>query len=377
MSSGPLSPDNDYNFPPAPAPAVLDREAWDSTMRSISERIRTMEEQRVEVAAVIDELRSFGFDRLNTALVPVIEGVEQTIAEKEAELAALSQAIAAARAEVDELLAGNIPAASVTESETRVFVTPEQKDQIRPLATQAEAIAGLNEDKHMSPSLVAAAIAALGGGFSKQSYFTTSGTFTKDAKAKILIIEGVGGGGSGCNATGATAVGGGGGGAYNFKIVLAADVPDSIAVTVGSGGAAIPAGTSATGNVGSASTVGDIFTARPGFGGSTFSGGTGGALDGSASSGVFSGGGGHGTNAAGSSIKGGAGGGGTTTGANGTAGRAGGLGIDSGGNGGMSSLTAGVKAGDGQFPGGGGGGGSNGAGSGAGAPGYIRIWEIG
>jgi hypothetical protein len=138
MSSGPLSPDNDYTFPPAPARAVLNRTTWDTTMRSLSQRLKALEEQRVEVAAVIDELRLFGLDRLNTAIVPLIEGVNDDIdaakaavaaliAEKQAELEALSQAIATARAAVDELLSGNIPAANVLEDTTRVFVTPDQK----------------------------------------------------------------------------------------------------------------------------------------------------------------------------------------------------------------------------------------------------------
>ena len=166
--------------------------------------------------------------------------------------------------------------------------------------------------------------------------FTADGTWTKpdNTKAVEVIVIGAGGGGGGgeSNSSLAGGGGGGGGGGISKAIFDGADIPSSVTVTVGTGGAggAINNG----GSNGESSSFGDLLKANGGGGGSD--GGTGSA-----------------------------GGGGTGT-------------IADGGAGGIGQTTSGVAAASTiQAPsGGGGGGGSNGSGTGGGAGGSITLLDI-
>lgn len=101
--------------------------------------------------------------------------------------------------------------------------------------------------------------------------FTASGTYTPTAGMKYCVIEciggGGGGGGAGPAASGLVQGGGGGGsGGYSKKIVNAATIGASKAVTIGNGGTA---GTAAggTGGNGGQTSVSGLCTANGGFGG--------------------------------------------------------------------------------------------------------------
>jgi hypothetical protein len=137
MSSGPLSPDNDYQFPPAPAPAVLDRERWNAFAKSLSERLRYVESGSVELADVVADLRLFGLQRLDEALVPLINDAIAQLEDLQSRIDAADGSIADVREQIAEILVGVIPANSITESATRVFVTPEQRALI---GTAAQAV---------------------------------------------------------------------------------------------------------------------------------------------------------------------------------------------------------------------------------------------
>ena len=100
--------------------------------------------------------------------------------------------------------------------------------------------------------------------------FVSSGTFTKDPAAKFVYVECVGGGGSGAlGITNDTAYGGCGG-RYSSRILRAADLPSSVAVTVGLGGGAVSASITSggrSGNNGGDSTFGDYCIGYGGQGG--------------------------------------------------------------------------------------------------------------
>ena len=100
--------------------------------------------------------------------------------------------------------------------------------------------------------------------------FTASGTYTPSANMVYCDIEVCGGGGAGggsANTSPRTAAGGGGGG-YARKVVTAATIGASKAVTVGAGGVGVSNGTGGTGGT---SSVGAIVSATGGLGGPTAS----------------------------------------------------------------------------------------------------------
>jgi hypothetical protein len=106
------------------------------------------------------------------------------------------------------------------------------------IATQAEAEAGTDNTKMMTPLRVAQAIDVQAGMVDYQ-VFTASGTWTKpsglSANAIVTVELWAGGGGGGRSAT-SEAASGGGGGAYATYTFLASSLGATQAVTVGAGG---------------------------------------------------------------------------------------------------------------------------------------------
>lgn len=253
------------------------------------------------------------------------------------------------------------------------------------LASQAEAEAGTNNTKVMTPLRVAQAITALGGSASL-STFTSSGTYTKPAGASFVYIECLGGGGGGASAfrqSGNRMAGGGAGGTFEMRILRASDVPNSVSVIVGAG-AGSRTGSTQQGLSGGTSSFGSLVSALGGGGGqasqsSDTVSGTGGYcgyyggsdFNGRASGGMAAGNGGGKANGllGGNSVYGGAGGG------EGQASAAGGVSAFAG-NGGKGSHNAnGVNGG---VPAGGGGGATSSSGtvtSGAGGRGEVRVFS--
>lgn len=259
------------------------------------------------------------------------------------------------------------------------------------IATQAEAEAGSNNTKMMTPLRSAQAIAALGLEINYQA-FTASGTWTKPSGISanaIVYFEMIGGGGGGgarargsaSSSGGAT---GGGGGGFVAKTILASALGATVSVGVGGGGAGgvTPSSNNTTdGAAGGASSFGS-FSVAGGSGGTGamtpptgnsnfhgFDGFIGGDPTWTASLGTFPR----------ESIHGGGAGGGSAA-PNGTSLFAGngGAGLSSTASGSIGPATAG------SAPGGGGGGTLNSSTSGAaratggaGARGEVRVWTIG
>jgi hypothetical protein len=110
--------------------------------------------------------------------------------------------------------------------------------------------------------------------------FTSSGTWTKDAGLKYIIVEGVGGGGSGgygynSDTQDQRAGSGGGAGGYFRKVIVAASLGSTETVTVGAGGT-VPA-QNVNGNTGGTTSFGSHASAVGGAGGSYQSDSAGGA----------------------------------------------------------------------------------------------------
>ena len=119
---------------------------------------------------------------------------------------------------------------------------------------------------------------AAGGGGNFQ-VFTSSGTWTKPSGVNFVYVEVIGAGGGGGGGAGGPNVSspdyrnggaGGGGGARATKIIRAADLGATVAVTVGtggSGGAGGASGSGSGGNTGGLSSFGTHVVAQGGRGG--------------------------------------------------------------------------------------------------------------
>lgn len=228
---------------------------------------------------------------------------------------------------------------------------------------------------------------------------TSSQTWNKPsgyADDTRVVFEAWGAGGGGGRGSGAGGGAGGGGGGYACREMRYADVPSSVSITIGTGGAG-RTGSYGNGTTGNNTLVGSLFTAYGGGGGqgngsgAAAGGGGGGELSAGTTAGTGGrlGGGDSGSdNGDANSIWGGAAGGNATntitafSGGSAVFGAGGGGGGDSSGaSGGVSKFGGnGGDGGDnspaptaGSTPGGGGGGGGNGNNGADGARGEVRV----
>jgi hypothetical protein len=142
-----------------------------------------------------------------------------------------------------------------------------------PIASQAEAEAGTDNTKMMTPLRTKQAIDALASGaLIDFQIYDASGTYDKTVNnPSFVIVEMIGGGGAGGGrASTAGSAAGGGAGGYCRKKILNSAMSNTTTVTVGSGGAA---GTGAGGN-GGTSSFGAICSATGGVGGQAGAGST-------------------------------------------------------------------------------------------------------
>lgn len=140
---------------------------------------------------------------------------------------------------------------------------------------------------------------------SAKEVFDGNGTWIKPSVGTVATVMLWGGGGSGArNDSGDTSCGGGGGGACAVATFQLSDLPSTVTVTIGAGGAGVPSDTVADGNPGGTSSFGTLLSAYGGgpgvVGGGTFGTGGGGGgvrsvgLAGGSGSGGIGGAGGNG-----------------------------------------------------------------------------------
>lgn len=141
MSSAVLNPERNYNWPPAPAPANLTREIWNTVFASVGGRLASLEAVATGIEQIQNELQQFGLARLDEAIVPLIKQVREELAKLDADVATAKQsnaasvvefeaAVKAARAEIDVLLAGGLSADKVRETVNRLFLTADERAEI-------------------------------------------------------------------------------------------------------------------------------------------------------------------------------------------------------------------------------------------------------
>lgn len=249
-------------------------------------------------------------------------------------------------------------------------------------ASQAQMVAGTNETLPVSALGVAQAILATAGDVVLET-FSASGTFTKQSDDIVYFVECIGGGGGGAalwEPTTTRFVSGGSGGSCAQFLIVASDIPASLSVTVGAGGAggaSTVVNTSLAGSDGGSSSFGGFATAPGGKAGVSSAASVAGT-----DRSMFGGIGGIGDVESGRSILGGGGGAGTrvTTGGQtlGTAGAS----ARAGSGGEAATGTGAIVGSPGSVPGGGGGSagsGDNGVTSctgGAGARGEVRVYRF-
>lgn len=133
------SKSNGYQWPDAPARAILNRTAFNAIGGDIHARFQDLENIGDGIEALQAELQTFGVQRLNDAINPLIAEtqatLDQLIIDLNAAIAALNADLEAAEDAIALLLSGGVPAENITENLTRVFVTPQQRAEIAQLRT--------------------------------------------------------------------------------------------------------------------------------------------------------------------------------------------------------------------------------------------------
>jgi hypothetical protein len=157
------------------------------------------------------------------------------------------------------------------------------------VASQAEAEAGTNTTKLMTPQRVSQAISALGGGGGaiNRQQFDASGTWTKPTgydPDSMVLIQAWGAGGSGSRNSTMSNNRGGGGGGYNERWIILSALSSTETVTIGAGGAS-RTGSNQAGAAGGDTTFGSHTTAYGGAGGQSGTGVGGGGGGGQLSAG--------------------------------------------------------------------------------------------
>jgi hypothetical protein len=106
---------------------------------------------------------------------------------------------------------------------------------------------------------------AVGGGAAVQT-FTSSGTWTKPSSGTVVLVTLIGGGGGGGRNDGTSYVNGAYGGYLKTKWIQLSDLPSSVTVTIGAGGAASTT-TASAGSQGGDSSFGTFLVSLGGQGG--------------------------------------------------------------------------------------------------------------
>lgn len=158
--SSPLTRANRYQYPPEPEPAPFNREIANELFGDINDRLVSIENKRIDLQSLIDDLSFFGIQRLDTAINPLIDSVKVQISDLQTAVAktledngkiitdfqnvtavnldALKAKIDEMQARINVVLAGGLDARDVRENADRVFVSPAQKVEIGQLRTDVE-----------------------------------------------------------------------------------------------------------------------------------------------------------------------------------------------------------------------------------------------
>lgn len=221
------TPETDYRAPPAPSRMVLDRAVWDAVFVSVGERLRALEDVNSGIEQLKLELQNFGIQRLDEAINPLIEQTQAAlatllaeVAEAQAELAdtvdnanaAFAAALATAnqslgqvQTQLDQMLAGGVPAANVPVTAIDTLAATNAQAAFAEIVSEMNTLAestttalsqkadnsALAAVKAGSASVVSAAAAMVAGGV----YFakTAAGSFTltlpsNPANGHIIVV---------------------------------------------------------------------------------------------------------------------------------------------------------------------------------------------
>lgn len=262
------SPADDYA---APASMDLTKAAWDATFGSIGARLRALETLDASLQAIIDAGVDAGHQSIADSLAPLVaqyqaevQILRDQIALAEDQLAAISEAgVVAANVSVSPIDGLNdiqnaqaALAELAARSDALVASVTSEFDTLGTAAfmnagSAAGELVEVDENGKIPETLVPQ--------FLQEDVFLATATWTKDPRAKFVIIEMVApgaGGGGGCGTTSSTqsrGARGGGGGEGQIHVIPASSLPDSLLVEIGAfglGGDAGPPGDNQSGGSG-------------------------------------------------------------------------------------------------------------------------------
>lgn len=154
------SKSNGYQWPDAPARAILDRAASDSIFGDIHARLVILEELEGGIEALQAELQTFGVQRLNDAINPLIVSTQATLDQLVIDLAegltGLNSDIATAQSSIDILLGGGVEAININVASIPGFASDNAQSAFAELITllAAEKTARITAEDALSEEIV-------------------------------------------------------------------------------------------------------------------------------------------------------------------------------------------------------------------------------
>lgn len=187
-------------------PDQVINDAWfNRLLGDVNLRLRAIEAIKAQLEGAISDLTAVGLSRIDQTIVPVIEqttasltalvqsaqgDVTALIQGAQEDVEAIQQQVAASAQQIEDLLAGGVPAANVTEDDDRVFLTPAQRDAMATFATSLNAaltgLTALNGAVKLGGAVTPAALAADAGDYAPAGLATAARVRVSGSAARLI-----------------------------------------------------------------------------------------------------------------------------------------------------------------------------------------------